>query len=167
MERDAMGRVVTEARIENLKDIWAVGQGLRAPHQARAITVVDALVETGATLRSLPTGLIERLGLSHVASTRVTGNIGRISSSIRAVDLSSAIRRTAANIFMSCTEPRAYSSNHKDQSIFWDFGYFGTNRRRFSLRESSFFTDQSQPRRYDVRVRNRCPLASGTAERSV
>jgi hypothetical protein len=50
METDAVGLVVTEARIENLKDLWVVEQGLRSPEEARAITVPDALVDTGATL---------------------------------------------------------------------------------------------------------------------
>ncbi len=54
METATMGRVLTEATIENLKDLWAVEQGLRPPDQARRITVSDALVDTGVTLLSLP-----------------------------------------------------------------------------------------------------------------
>jgi len=38
METEAVGRVVTEARVENLKDLWAVEQGLRPEDQARSIT---------------------------------------------------------------------------------------------------------------------------------
>jgi len=76
MEPDTVGRVVTEARVENLKDLWAVELGLRSPDEARAVTIPDALVDTGATLLSLPTGLIERLGLSRVSSKRVTSSIG-------------------------------------------------------------------------------------------
>jgi len=76
MEPDTLGRVVTEAKIENLKDLWAVEQGLRSPEEARALTITDALVDTGATLLSLPTELIKRLGLSRVSSKRVTSRIG-------------------------------------------------------------------------------------------
>jgi len=76
MELDTVGRVVTEARFENLKDLWAVEQGLRTPEQARAVTISDALVDTGATLLSLPTRIIERLGLARVSSKRVTSSIG-------------------------------------------------------------------------------------------
>lgn len=60
----AMGRVITEATIENLEDLWAVKRGLLGADQARRIVVPDALVDTGATLISLPTRLIQQLGLS-------------------------------------------------------------------------------------------------------
>lgn len=76
MELDAMGRVVTEARFENLKDLWAVEQGLRLPDQARTITISDALVDTGATLLSLPTSLIQQLGLARFSSRRVRSSTG-------------------------------------------------------------------------------------------
>ncbi len=71
METDTVGRVLTEAKIENLKDLWAVEQGLRTPQKARSVTVSDALVDTGATLLSLPTSLIHQLGLARVSSKRV------------------------------------------------------------------------------------------------
>jgi clan AA aspartic protease len=38
--------------------------------------VVDALVDTGATLLSMPTRLIQQLGLTRTASRRVTRSIG-------------------------------------------------------------------------------------------
>ncbi len=82
MEPDTLGRVVTEAKIENLKDLWAVEQGLRSPDQARVLTIADALVDTGATLLSLPTELIKRLGLSHVSSKRVTSRIGQAEAAV-------------------------------------------------------------------------------------
>lgn len=76
METVTMGRVVTEAAIENLKDLWAVEQGLRPAEQARRVTVADALVDTGATLLSLPTSLIRQLGLARTATRRVTSTTG-------------------------------------------------------------------------------------------
>src|SRR6476661_7187011 len=76
MESVTVGRVLTEATIENLKDLWAVEQGLRPPDQARAITVPDALVDTGATLLSLPPDLIRKLGLAKVNSKRVISSTG-------------------------------------------------------------------------------------------
>jgi predicted aspartyl protease len=76
METATMGRVLTEATIENLEDLWAVKRGLLAAEQARRITVADALVDTGATLLSLPTRLIQQLGLSKTSSKRVTSSIG-------------------------------------------------------------------------------------------
>ena len=76
MKPNTASRVVTEATFENLKDLWEIKQGLRPPDQARAVTIPDALVNTGATLLSLPTSLIRRLGLSRVSSKRVKSSIG-------------------------------------------------------------------------------------------
>jgi len=76
MELEPVGRVLTEARIESLEDLWAVKQGLRTPDQARSVTVTDALVDTGATLLSLPTGLINCLGLAKVSSKQVRSSLG-------------------------------------------------------------------------------------------
>jgi len=76
METDTLGRVLTEATIENLEDLWAVKRGLLAPEQVRQITVADALVDTGATLLSIPTRLIQQLGLSKTSSKHVTSSIG-------------------------------------------------------------------------------------------
>ncbi len=71
-----MGRVTVEARFENLEDLWAVKQGLIAPEEARAITVPDALVDTGATLLSLPAGLIHQLGLTQFTTKWVRSSTG-------------------------------------------------------------------------------------------
>lgn len=76
METNSMGRVLTEATVENLKDLWDVERGLLPSDQARRIAVDDALVDTGATLLSLPTRLIQQLGLSKTSSKRVTSSIG-------------------------------------------------------------------------------------------
>lgn len=76
METEFMGRVLTEATIENLKDLWAIEQGLMMSSEARKFTVSDALVDTGATLLSLPTRLIQQLGLNQTASKRVTSSTG-------------------------------------------------------------------------------------------
>lgn len=71
-----MGRVLTEAKIENMEDLWKVKSGIIAENEARQIDVTDALVDTGATLLSLPTRLIQQLGLKRVASKRVTSSVG-------------------------------------------------------------------------------------------
>ena len=76
MGTDTMGRVLTEATIENLEDLWAVKRGLLPPEQVRRITVADALVDTGATLLSVPTRLIQQLGLSKTSSKRVISSLG-------------------------------------------------------------------------------------------
>jgi predicted aspartyl protease len=76
METETMGRVQTEATIENLEDQWAVKRGLLAADQARRVAVTDALVDTGATLLSLPTRIIQQLGLGKTSSKKVTSSIG-------------------------------------------------------------------------------------------
>jgi predicted aspartyl protease len=72
-----MGRVLVEATIENLEDLWAQKHGLCTADQVRRITVNDALVDTGATLLSLPKHLIQQLGLSKRYSKRVSSSIGQ------------------------------------------------------------------------------------------
>jgi predicted aspartyl protease len=76
MESTTMGRVLTEATIENLEDLWAAKQGVIPADQVRRVSVSDALVDTGATLLSLPTRLIQQLGLTRKATKRVTSTTG-------------------------------------------------------------------------------------------
>jgi len=71
-----MGRVLTEATIENLQDLWDVHRGLLTPEAARRITVPDALVDTGATTLALPAHLIQRLGLAKRSTKRTTSSRG-------------------------------------------------------------------------------------------
>ena len=76
MDTATSGRVLTEATIESLEDLWAVEESLLPPNQARRITVSDAVVEPKTTLLALPTRLIQQLGLSKTSSKRVTSSIG-------------------------------------------------------------------------------------------
>src|SRR5437868_1565897 len=76
METETRGRVLTEATIESLKDLWEVEQGLRPADQARRVTVPDALVDTGTTLLSLPSRLIQQLGLAPTSTKRVSSSSG-------------------------------------------------------------------------------------------
>jgi predicted aspartyl protease len=64
MGTETTGRVLTEATIENLKDLWDAERGMLPPEKVRRVSVRDALVDTGATLLSLPTRLIRQLGLN-------------------------------------------------------------------------------------------------------
>jgi predicted aspartyl protease len=96
METAQVGRVLTEAKIENLKDLWDAQRGMIPPDQARSVTVANALVDTGATLLSVPTGLIQRLGLAKVSSKRV-----RSSTGIAEAALYEAVRLTIGG--RSCT----------------------------------------------------------------
>jgi hypothetical protein len=76
MESETMGRVLTEATIESLQDLWAAERGLSSTDQVRRVTVSDALVDIGATLRSLPTHLIRQLGLKEQCKKQVRSSMG-------------------------------------------------------------------------------------------
>jgi predicted aspartyl protease len=89
METQVMGRVLTTASIENVEDLWKIKNGLLPADKARQIRVDDALVDTGATLLSLPTRLIRELGLAKTGSKRVSS-----SSGITHADLYEAVRLT-------------------------------------------------------------------------
>jgi predicted aspartyl protease len=75
-EIDKMGRVVTEAQVENMEDLWAAKNGQIQSKDVRRLEIVDALVDTGATLLSLPTRMIQQLGLGKVYTKRVTSSTG-------------------------------------------------------------------------------------------
>jgi predicted aspartyl protease len=72
MENVTMGRVLTEVIIENFEDLYAVKRGAMHNDQVRRVVVPDALVDTGATVLSLPTRLIRQLGLDKRGTKRVT-----------------------------------------------------------------------------------------------
>jgi predicted aspartyl protease len=76
MGTETMGRVLTEATIENLHDLMNSRSGLMPSENVRRVTVPDALVDTGATLLSLPTRLIRQLGLNPVRIRKVTSSTG-------------------------------------------------------------------------------------------
>ncbi|MBV9123388.1 MAG: aspartyl protease family protein [Planctomycetes bacterium] len=76
MEWDTMGRVLTEATVESLEDLWEVKRGLRSPEGVRRLIIPDALVDTGATGLSLPTRLIQQLGLTKRSEKRVRTSAG-------------------------------------------------------------------------------------------
>jgi predicted aspartyl protease len=63
MEIATMGRVVVSVKIENLDDLHEVKAGVRSSDKVRQVEFSDALVDTGATMLSLPKRLIAELGL--------------------------------------------------------------------------------------------------------
>ncbi len=82
MENDDMGRVLTEATIENLKDLWDSERNRIPLGDVRRVNVTDALVDTGATLLSLPTRILQQLGLVKTGAKRVTSSIGLADASM-------------------------------------------------------------------------------------
>ena len=91
-----MGRVTTRLTIENLGDLVEVDRGSRSPDQVRRVTIDDALVDTGATMLALPTGLIRQLGLRKVSEKRA-----RSARGVGPVSVYDAVRLTIES--RSCT----------------------------------------------------------------
>jgi predicted aspartyl protease len=73
-----MGKVLVTAKVENLHDLLNADQGLLKPEQVRAIEVTDALVDTGATVLSLPKRYIAQLGLRPVRTRRARTSVGLV-----------------------------------------------------------------------------------------
>lgn len=96
MEPNEMGRVLTSATIENFGDLWSVKRNFLDEAAVRRVEVSDALVDTGATLLSLPTRLIRQLGLEQTGTKRVNSSLG-----IGEARLFSAVRLTVLG--RSCT----------------------------------------------------------------
>lgn len=71
-----MGRVVTEARIENLADLFEVAKGDRAENDIRSVELTDALIDTGCTLLGLPSRMVEQLGLTPLYKRSIRGATG-------------------------------------------------------------------------------------------
>lgn len=82
MRTSTMGKVLVCARIENLLDLYQAKQGLLNPDQVRSVEVDHALVDTGATMLSLPKSLIEKLGLECYRTRKVRTSAGWADSGI-------------------------------------------------------------------------------------
>ena len=63
-EQKTMGRVLTDALVENLRDFIAVEERKLPAEAVRRVELSEALVDTGATLLALPTRYIQQLGLT-------------------------------------------------------------------------------------------------------
>ena len=61
-----MGKVVVAAKIENLEDLHELEKGRLPADQVRTVEVTNALVDTGASILSIPSKLIAQLGLKPV-----------------------------------------------------------------------------------------------------
>jgi len=67
-----MGKVTVKAELWNFGDELDVKKGRIKPEQIRTVEVEDAVVDTGATLVSLPEDIVEKLGLMIVEEREVT-----------------------------------------------------------------------------------------------
>ena len=73
METPTMGKVLVIAKIENLRDLYNVKQGLLPDDQVRRIEVADAVIDTGATTLLLPKRMINALGLEPLRTRHSRG----------------------------------------------------------------------------------------------
>lgn len=76
MELVTMGKVVVSAKIENLGDLFGVNRGHLAESEVRRVEVQDALVDTGATLLSLPRRYVQQLGLGKIRTRSAKTSAG-------------------------------------------------------------------------------------------
>jgi predicted aspartyl protease len=71
-----MGRVLVTATVENLFDLNDVERGLLTVDKVRRVEVTDALVDTGATILSMPKRYITQLGLRSLQTRQVRTGAG-------------------------------------------------------------------------------------------
>lgn len=76
MENATMGKVLVMAKIENMHDLLDVRAGRLAAEKIRSVEVSDALVDTGATMLSMPKRLIDQLGLFPIRTRQVRTSAG-------------------------------------------------------------------------------------------
>src|SRR5438094_617294 len=76
METPNMGKVLVQAKMENLNDLYDVSQGRLQPNQVRTITVADAMVDTGAMFLSLPRRYVQQLGLQRYRTRKAKTSAG-------------------------------------------------------------------------------------------
>lgn len=81
-EKAEMGRVATEIVVENLEDLWDARKGQIANSDVRRVTIPNAVVDTGATFLSLPTRIIQELGLKKSSSRRIMTSKGPAESDV-------------------------------------------------------------------------------------
>ena len=89
MEIMTMGKVTVSARIENLQDTYEAEKGVLPAGDVRSVEVADALVDTGATMLSIPRRLIAQLGL-----TRRRTRTARTASGVVSFGIYGAVRLT-------------------------------------------------------------------------
>lgn len=82
LEATTLGRVTTEARVENLTDLWDAEQGRIPKEQVRRVDFADALVDTGSSTLALPARFIQLLGLRKTRERTAVSSQGKWTTSI-------------------------------------------------------------------------------------
>jgi predicted aspartyl protease len=78
METQTVGRILVTAKVESLEDLYKVEQGTLTVDQVRFVEVHDALVDTGATILSMPKRLIDQLGLRPLRTRKMRSSAGPV-----------------------------------------------------------------------------------------
>lgn len=78
MEIETVGKVVVSARIESLEDLFEADKERMSAEDVRSVEVDDALVDTGATMLSLPRSLVEKLGLQQLRTRTARTTAGPV-----------------------------------------------------------------------------------------
>ena len=89
-KQDEMGRIVVDIALANHEDVILSNAGLLAPEKIRRVTI-PGVVDTGATLLSLPARLVRQLGLTKRSTKRVRNTTGT-----HDVDVYGTVRLTIA-----------------------------------------------------------------------
>lgn len=76
-EKNSMGRVTVPIKIENTIDLADSLRGYIAKENERSIEIEEALVDTGATTLCLPSGMIQKLGLTLLETRKVNMGSGK------------------------------------------------------------------------------------------
>jgi predicted aspartyl protease len=75
-----MGRVVTPIIVENLRDALDAHEGKLSTDKVRRVSIEKALVDTGASTLSLPSSVIQQLGLTRIGTKRTMTSRGTSSA---------------------------------------------------------------------------------------
>lgn len=75
---ETMGKVLVAAKVESLEDLFQVDRGSLSESEVRRIEVNDALVDTRATILSMPGRLIHQLGLRPVRTRQARTAAGMV-----------------------------------------------------------------------------------------
>ena len=82
MGKATMGKVLVSAKIENIHDAYDLLHGRIVLENVRTVEVGDALVDTGATILSMPKRLIAQLGLDPIRTRQARTSAGPITVQI-------------------------------------------------------------------------------------
>jgi clan AA aspartic protease len=77
-----MGRVLVEAKVENVVDLYLAKKGAILDEEVRRVEIAEALVDTGATTLSMPGKLIQQLGLDPLKTRQARTTAGVVSFNV-------------------------------------------------------------------------------------